>query len=376
MSTLSSNTVNIGKSVQLPQYTTTQRNALSPSVGLVIYNTTDKKAQIWTGSAWKNFEPDSLYNFTSMTIVAPITGTTGPTLSQIVGTTTLGPGTDTSFTADSQFFSVSGGMVLWTVPKNGTYRIDAYGSRGSINSAFSSGSPGFGARMRGDISLSRGDVIRILIGQVGEDGSDSCGGLGGGGGTFVVKNQPSGTYTNDDILVIAGGGGGAGRQTNFAGVDVSTGSGGQTGTSGSAGKGGNGGAGGTNGNGGNRTTFNGCVATEGAAGGGFFTDGAGQNGSTNGRGIAFVNGGAGGAGGSGFDGGFGGGGGAYNNGYGCGGGGGYSGGGAGGLSNQCSCGYMSGGGGGGSYRISTATNPVSTANANNAEGKVIIEFLG
>lgn len=376
MSTLSSNTVNIGKSVQLPQYTTTQRNALSPSVGLVIYNTTDKKAQIWTGSAWKNFEPDSLYNFTSMTIVAPITGPTGPTLSQITSSTTLGTGTDTNFTADSQFFSVSGGMVLWTVPKNGTYRIDAYGSRGSINLGSDSGSPGFGARMRGDITLSRGDVIRILVGQIGEDGNDTCGGMSGGGGTFVVRNQPGGTYTNNDILVIAGGGGGAGRTVGYAGAAVANAGGGETGTSGSAGKGGNGGSGGASGNGGGAVTFNGCVATEGAAGGGFFTDGAGQNGSTTGRGFSFVNGGTGGAGGSGFDGGFGGGGAAYNNGYGSGGGGGYSGGGAGGLSNQCRCNYMSGGGGGGSYRISTATNTVSTANQNNATGKVIIEFIG
>ena len=375
MSFLSSSNINVKSSINLPQYNTTQRDALTKFTGLMIWNTSSSQAEVWNGSVWKKVEPDQLYNFTSVTFDAGTTGRLAPTQTQINNAITLGSGTF-DFRADSQLYSVSEGFILWTVPKNGTYRIDAYGARGARNSGFSSGVPGLGARIRGDISLSRGQVLRILVGQSGEDGNDTCGGMPGGGGTFVVFNQTSGVYQNTDICVIAGGGGGAGRQTNFAGTAVSNGDGGQTGTSGTAGKGGNGGPGGANGNGGGAVTFNGCVPTEGAAGGGFFTDGAGQNGSTNGAGKSFVNGGVGGSGNNnGFDGGFGGGGGCFDNGYGCGGGGGYSGGGAGGLSNQCSCGYMSGGGGGGSYLRAGATNTVTTANTRDGGGRVIITLL-
>jgi len=38
----------------LNSYTTTQRNALKPSRGgLMIFNSTTKKAELWTGSAWE-----------------------------------------------------------------------------------------------------------------------------------------------------------------------------------------------------------------------------------------------------------------------------------------------------------------------------------
>lgn len=38
----------------LSAYTTTQRNALKPSRGgLVIFNSTTSKAELWTGSAWE-----------------------------------------------------------------------------------------------------------------------------------------------------------------------------------------------------------------------------------------------------------------------------------------------------------------------------------
>jgi len=44
--------------VQVPfkyqPYSTTERNALSVDSGSVIWNTTDSKLQVWTGSAWDN----------------------------------------------------------------------------------------------------------------------------------------------------------------------------------------------------------------------------------------------------------------------------------------------------------------------------------
>ena len=38
----------------LPRMTTTQRNALTAAVGMIIYNTTDSKFQGYAGSSWVN----------------------------------------------------------------------------------------------------------------------------------------------------------------------------------------------------------------------------------------------------------------------------------------------------------------------------------
>lgn len=38
-----------------PSYTTVQRDALTPGVGWIIWNSTDSKFQGWTGSAWVDF---------------------------------------------------------------------------------------------------------------------------------------------------------------------------------------------------------------------------------------------------------------------------------------------------------------------------------
>ena len=40
--------------MQLPQLTTTQRNALTAVNGMLIYNTTDSKLQGYEGGAWAN----------------------------------------------------------------------------------------------------------------------------------------------------------------------------------------------------------------------------------------------------------------------------------------------------------------------------------
>jgi hypothetical protein len=62
---------------------------------------------------------------------------------------------------------------------------------------------GKGARIKGTFSLTRGDEIQILVGQVGERSRE----IGsGGGGTFVYK--PADGLT-DGLLIAAGGGGGA-----------------------------------------------------------------------------------------------------------------------------------------------------------------------
>ena len=74
-------------------------------------------------------------------------------------------------------------------------RIEVWGAEGGGTGW---GTPGKGARMRGDFMVTPGDVIKLAVGDIGETGGK---GGGGGGGSFVVSNsQP---------MIIAGGGGGS-----------------------------------------------------------------------------------------------------------------------------------------------------------------------
>ena len=163
------------------------------------------------------------------------------------------------------------GIQEWTVPATTVYTIDAYGAQGGNRD----GVGGQGARMKGDFSLTKDDVIYILAGQKGLDSDDknysyggkvSNDGGGGGGGTFVVKKSGSSIAdaTTSDILVIAGGGGGkTADYTNDANRGQTGTTGGHTYQSG----------GGTNGSGGNMGINDG----PGAGGGGFLTDGTCSN---------------------------------------------------------------------------------------------------
>ncbi len=83
------------------------------------------------------------------------------------------------------------GVQNWTVPFTGAFTIEAYGARGGYNGAN-------GARMKGSFQFKAGQVLQIVVGQMGIRGSG--GGGGGGGGTFV--------YTGNTLHIAAGGGGG------------------------------------------------------------------------------------------------------------------------------------------------------------------------
>ena len=41
-----------GTAVKFASMTTTQRNALTAAAGMVVFNTTDTKLQVYTGSTW------------------------------------------------------------------------------------------------------------------------------------------------------------------------------------------------------------------------------------------------------------------------------------------------------------------------------------
>jgi hypothetical protein len=288
---------------------------------------------------------DALYSFTSHTFTTGgQTNYTGPSL------TTLRNAYTPSWTDDTNFFNVTPytGIQQWTVPKTGTYEIDAYGATGGYAYLLSTSTieyGGRGARIRGRFNLNKGEYIRILVGQMGVNNPNSSRGAGGGGGTFVYNS------TTSTLLIAAGGGGGGGQYARPASADANHNS-----TYGNDGTQGSRGTGGTNGNGGNASSW---------SGGGAGWLGNGSNSPYGTGGTRFSSGGNGGSGYSGgVQGGFGGGGGTH---VGGGGGAGYSGGGAGGWS------YSGHGGGGGSYIDSSAADPFTELNPiENVHGKVII----
>ncbi|XP_078365468.1 uncharacterized protein LOC144649759 [Oculina patagonica] len=233
------------------------------------------------------------------------------------------------------------GIQIWTVPFTALYTLTVAGASGG--DSLTSG--GYGAIIGGEVRLTEGIKLHLLIGQKGLNGSS---GAGGGGGTFVA-------FSDNTLLAVAGGGGGGSNQ-----ITAMNGDNGQTSRNGSV-------YGGANGLGGS------VCATEindAGGGGGFKGDGKCSfkitctfPRSCDQAGKSFFNGGMGGTGDG--VGGFGGGGAAYKSFPG--GGGGYSGGGVHASS------YGAQGGGGGSYYtdVLLPSNEVNTA-----DGYVLIDFDG
>ena len=193
--------------------------------------------------------------------------------------------------------TLDNGIQIWQVPLNGSYAIEAWGASGAEgrqtdNSSSSARAGGKGAYMKEFFNLTRGTLVKILVGQtgsVGTTGNPLPG--GGGGGTFVV-------LFSGIPLIIAGGGGGGGAPTE----DYDVGDPGQTTREGSQ-------YGGTNGTGGKIFEEGFPSATfETGAGGGLTGDGASAKIVTGGK--SFENGGNGGSSPTSGNGGFGGGGGA------------------------------------------------------------------
>ena len=304
----------------------------------VIFRLTDLNTQLFEDRTFVIQGFYALYPFTSHTFTAAgVTGRNGPAVSQLrnsyVG--------ENNWWDNSSYFGVEGsynGVQKWTVPASGTYVIEAAGSSTEwarwMTSYYYPG--GYGALITGTFTLTEGEIIKIVVGQVGEVATHSQDGnaylSGGGGGSFVVRTPYN---TTASILVIAGGGGGASgygqSSPGWIGIDAVTTS------SGTAG--GNGGdAGGSSGLGGQ--------GSYGGGGAGFLGSGATPSGTSSSNvSKSFTNGSGGGQGARSWGGGdawggFGGGGGS-GGGLAAGGGGGYSGGGGGQWST-----YQQGGGGG------------------------------
>jgi hypothetical protein len=255
-------------------------------------------------------------------------------------------------------FNYTGSLQTFTVPSCvSSVTIEAYGAQGG-NASYNNTPPGgLGAYIKGTFSVSPGQVLNILVGQKGQNGTGGCGDLngGGGGGSFVW--DPTNT-TNP--LIVAGGGGGSGScgysiggpgQATLGG----TGLGGNCGNC-NNGNGTGGGGAGWNGNGMGCKSSSGCGAAPPAL--------SPLNGGTGGSPWimdCFQNG----------PGGYGGGGAGGGNCGGPGGGGGYTGGNAGGnvLVTNCSTDISNGG-----TSYNAGTNQTNTAGVQSNNGMVVITY--
>lgn len=134
----------------------------------------------------------ALYDFISHTFTnANAEGRFGPTLSQCRSAYS-----NTEWASNTDFFNVSSGIQIWTVPETGIYRIEARGAAGGGSRG------GKGARILSDVNLVKGIKVRILVGQSGAPTNQNSNfGAGGGGASFVYVDT-------DSPLLIAGGGGG------------------------------------------------------------------------------------------------------------------------------------------------------------------------
>ena len=127
------------------------------------------------------------------------------------GLTNIGP--------DTLHYTTVGSNSL-TIPADvTTLNFDVQGARGGRDNVSVDPKPGYGGRIQGALTVTGGEVLTMIVGGVGGDGtlSGATGGFNGGGSTyFYFYGSGGGGGGASDIvnggtsLVIAGGGGGAG----------------------------------------------------------------------------------------------------------------------------------------------------------------------
>jgi hypothetical protein len=160
----------------------------------------------------------SLYTLASNTHTftsGGVTGRIGPDLPTLRASYTTASAWRDTYLQQGSFQ----GYQDWTVPVSGIYEFDVRGASGYDGSG--AGGVGRGAIVKGRVSLTKGEIITIVCGQIG--GAPTSGAAGGsGGGTFVVRKSG-----NVPLFVAGGGsaeaGSGAGRDgvtTNLGGTST------------------------------------------------------------------------------------------------------------------------------------------------------------
>lgn len=142
-----------------------------------------------------------------------------------------------------QEFAYTGAVQEFVAPVTGTYKLEVWGAQGGGTTLASGGKGGYSY---GNVELSAGQVIYIVVGgQGGYNGGGAAGGTSGGNGggaTHIAKTTNRGILSSyasntSEVLIVAGGGGG-GAYYSGQHIDGATG-GGTAGGNGSCGLSGN-----------------------------------------------------------------------------------------------------------------------------------------
>jgi hypothetical protein len=160
----------------------------------------------------------SLYTLTSNTHTftsGGVTGRVGPDLATLRASYATAAAWRDTYLQQGNFQ----GYQDWTVPVSGIYEFDARGASGFDGAG--AGGVGRGAIVKGRVSLTKGEIITIVCGQIGTAPTSGQAG-GSGGGTFVVRKAG-----NVPLFVAGGGsaesGSGIGRDgvtTNLGGTST------------------------------------------------------------------------------------------------------------------------------------------------------------
>ena len=135
-------------------------------------------------------------------------------------------------------FTYKGQVDTWTVPCNGTYQLEVWGSQGGTSNSAAPG--GKGGYSYGNISLNKDQSLYIVVGGIPYNGGGAPGPNNGnqysgatyGGGATHIATTNHGELKNyssyqSDVIIVAGGGGGSVHQV-YLGSEFIGGTGGGT----------------------------------------------------------------------------------------------------------------------------------------------------
>ena len=269
----SGNNVSIDDALNLKSYTTTQRDALTSVAGDTIYNTTDSKVQVYTGSAWEDLGGIAAFAVQYIIVAGGGAGSGYDSQAGAGGGGGAG-GYLSSVIGENSGGGLSSHQVLYLAPST-NYPL-SIGAGGSGTSGSAPGNRGTESYFNNIVSVGGGGArARYTVYP-----TQALGGSGGGGGNHF--NQ--GSNPNAGARGINGMGFNGGNSTGTAGSGLAAGGGGgasAAGTNASGTTGGNGGDGVQSSITGTATYY------AGGGGGGASTDG------TGGQGGGGTNGGAG-----------------------------------------------------------------------------------
>jgi len=134
-------------------------------------------------------------------------------------------------------YNYTGDVQSFTAPEDGIYKLEVYGAEGGSGSN-ATGGWSYGAKggyAAGNIELTAGETVYIVVGGAGQTATGGYNGggaggankwgtrAGGGGGATHIATTNRGvlsTYNanRDEIIIVAGGGGGAGGSQSWAGA--------------------------------------------------------------------------------------------------------------------------------------------------------------